>query len=93
MTVLILVLGLPGVLQDVEAFIQRGVTEYGFATFHCSICGKDFNGNKSHCKRHIQMVHQPQTAIQCEVCQKQYKNKETVRAHERSVHGIYRALK
>ena len=56
--------------------------------FSCRICGKNF-GQKKHCKRHIVNAHINTVPSFCEVCQKNYKNIDTLRTHQRIAHGIY----
>ena len=56
--------------------------------FSCRICGKNF-GQKKHCKRHIVNAHINTVPSFCEVCQKNYKNIDTLRTHQRIAHGLY----
>jgi len=56
--------------------------------FSCRICGKNF-GQKKHCKRHIVNAHINTVPSWCEVCQKNYKNIDTLRTHQRIAHGLY----
>lgn len=57
----------------------------------CTLCQRDFT-QKGHCKRHILAVHNAtdQMTILCQVCRNPFKNRDSLRTHERKTHGIYR---
>ena len=59
--------------------------------FTCALCGKAFGIRKHHCRRHIKNSHKKTgKALDCDVCQKSYKNCDSLRHHERTSHGIYK---
>ena len=56
----------------------------------CSLCNREFT-QKGHCKRHILAVHcTEQMAMTCGVCNNNFKNRDSLRTHERKAHGLYR---
>jgi len=59
--------------------------------FTCALCGKGFGVNKHHCRRHIKNFHRkPDISLSCNVCQKSYKNYDSLRHHQRTSHGLYK---
>ena len=54
--------------------------------FTCQLCGKSFKKN-AHVKTHIENVHAGEQ-VQCGVCKKLLKNKETLITHSRVQHGL-----
>eukprot|EP00092_Neocalanus_flemingeri_P037136 GFUD01040424.1.p1 GENE.GFUD01040424.1~~GFUD01040424.1.p1 ORF type:complete len:329 (+),score=97.53 GFUD01040424.1:162-1148(+) len=59
--------------------------------FTCALCGKGFGLNKRHCRRHIKNFHnQTGAVLACDICQKCYKNKDSLRHHQRTTHGLYK---
>ena len=59
--------------------------------FTCALCGKGFGVNKHHCRRHIKNFHKKSDiALSCHVCQKSYKNYDSLRHHQRASHGLYK---
>ena len=76
-------------LQCTEDKILDNIVEDPLG-FKCGLCGRGFGSNKSHCKRHIKNVHSKTTsALFCDFCQKNYKNYDTLKAHQRVTHGVY----
>jgi len=73
-------------LEDVSSFITIGYNEAGLKMFTCQMCGKSFKKN-AHVKRHIENVHTG-AQVQCGVCNKILKNKETLFTHSRVQHGL-----
>ena len=56
----------------------------------CCVCGRDFL-QKSDAKRHILSVHSTvKQQVQCDYCQLILKNKNSLNAHLRAQHGIYK---
>ena len=59
--------------------------------FTCALCGKGFGVNKHHCRRHIKNFHRKHDiSLSCNVCQKSYKNYDSLRHHQRTSHGLYK---
>jgi len=59
--------------------------------YTCALCGKGFGINKNHCRRHIKNFHdQSSVIVTCEICKKCYKNKDSLRHHQRTTHGLYK---
>ena len=59
--------------------------------FTCALCGKGFGVNKHHCRRHIKNFHRKNDiSLSCNVCQKSYKNYDSLRHHQRTSHGLYK---
>ena len=59
--------------------------------FTCALCGKGFGVNKHHCRRHIKNFHKKDDiGLCCDVCQKSYKNYDSLRHHQRASHGLYK---
>ena len=72
--------------MDSRDYITIGYNEYGLKMFTCHICGKSFKKN-AHVKTHIENVHMGEQ-VQCSVCNKFLKNRETLIKHSRVQHGI-----
>jgi len=59
--------------------------------YTCALCGKGFGVNKNHCRRHIKNFHdQSNVMVSCDICKKCYKNKDSLRHHQRTSHGLYK---
>ena len=59
--------------------------------YTCALCGKGFGVNKHHCRRHIKNFHKKNDiALSCDVCQKSYKNYDSLQHHQRASHGLYK---
>eukprot|EP00092_Neocalanus_flemingeri_P072033 GFUD01088583.1.p1 GENE.GFUD01088583.1~~GFUD01088583.1.p1 ORF type:complete len:248 (-),score=67.47 GFUD01088583.1:142-885(-) len=72
-------------LANIESFISEG--EGGFT---CELCGKCLGKFRQSCKRHIKLVHMNQgTKIKCDRCDQLFKNRESLKTHERKWHNIY----
>ena len=79
---------LPGTglnMENIEAFISEG--DRGFT---CDLCGKCLGKFRQSCKRHIKLVHLNHgTKIKCGSCDQLFKNRESLKTHERIRHNIY----
>merc|ERR1712183_314315 len=73
-------------LLDHSSFISVGYNEAGKKLFTCQMCGKSFKKN-AHVKTHIENVHDG-AQVQCGVCNKVLKNRETLITHSRVQHGL-----
>ena len=59
--------------------------------FTCGLCGKGFGVNRHHCRRHIKNSHKQVTEVlSCDYCQRTYKNKDSLKDHQRKNHGLYK---
>ena len=72
--------------MDSSNYITIGYNEHGIKMFTCQICGKSFKKN-AHVKTHIENVHTGEQ-VQCGVCKKYLKNRETLVTHSRVQHGL-----
>ena len=73
-------------MLDPSSFITVGYNEAGLKMFTCKMCGKSFKKN-AHVKTHIENVHDG-AQVQCGVCNKVMKNRETLITHSRVQHGL-----
>jgi len=72
-------------MANIESFISEG--EKGFI---CELCGKCLGKFRQSCKRHIKLVHMNQgNKIKCGSCDQLFKNRESLKTHERKWHNIY----
>jgi len=73
---------------------NKGMNNYILRTetgYTCIECGKEFS-DQSNCRRHVKNYHNKSnvSAIICEICQKCYKNHDSLRHHQRATHGLYK---
>jgi len=61
------------------------------AGFSCAECGKGFS-DQSNCRRHVKNFHNKSNiyTLICNLCQKSYKNNDSLRHHQRATHGLYK---
>jgi len=71
--------------SNIESYISEGPSGYT-----CQLCGKCLGKFKQSCKRHIKLVHMNiGTKLQCGNCDLLFKNRESLKTHERLKHNIY----
>ena len=74
--------------EDINQLILNDSSGLGYT---CALCGKCFGLNKHHCRRHIKNFHKKfNSKLECEVCNKAYKNYDSLRHHQRASHGLYK---
>jgi len=71
---------------DTSSHITVGYNEAGMKMFTCQMCGKSFKKN-AHVKTHIENVHTGEQ-VQCGVCSKFLKNKQSLLTHCSVQHGL-----
>jgi hypothetical protein len=70
---------------------KRG--KIGEDEFHCTKCEKSYQYLRA-LKRHEKNIHgQYAHAVSCELCQKVFKNVETLRSHMHQKHSVTRSFK
>ena len=81
---------IPGVPNQNENINDQILEDPAGLGHTCALCGKGFGANRNHCRRHIKNYHnQSSTMLACDICQKCYKNKDSLRHHQRTTHGLY----
>jgi len=79
-------MGVEGNKGSVNELLQQITTEEGRSAWKCLICGKDFL-TKGNVGRHIETMHYEAPTLECEVCGKVLKNKNSYQNHMYIVHG------
>ena len=80
--------------KSINFSFSSGITNYVIRTdagFTCAECGKEFS-DQSNCRRHVKNYHNKSniSALICNLCQKTYKNHDSLRHHQRATHGLYK---
>jgi len=79
-------LGVEGNKGTVNELLLQITTEEGRSAWKCLVCGKDFL-TKGNVGRHIETMHYEAPTLECEVCCKVLKNKNSYQNHMYIVHG------
>ena len=74
-----------GFLTDLDAEIASLLVSIGGGVWQCAECGKQ--GNKGDLKRHIEAKHMLNTKIECQVCGKCAKTRDSLRKHMKAEHS------
>ena len=79
--------GVPNQNENINDQILEDPAGLGYT---CTLCGKGFGANRNHCRSYIKNYHnQSTTMLACDICKKCYKNKDSLRHHQRTTHGLY----
>ena len=71
---------------EIDEKCEQVLTQDGGRAWRCLCCGKEF-GAKSSCTRHIETLHYATPSLNCELCGKVLKNKNSHQNHMIMVHG------
>ena len=83
-------LSIPGDPNDNNKINDQILEDPTGLGFTCALCGKGFGLNRNHCRRHIKNIHsQSNSMLPSDLCKKCYKNKDSLRHHQRTTHGLY----
>jgi len=78
--------GMDGNKGEIDEKCEPVMTQDGGRAWRCLCCGKEF-GAKSSCTRHIETLHYATPSLNCELCGKVLKNKNSHQNHMIMVHG------
>jgi len=73
---------------------SKGIHNYMIKTdagYICTECGKEFS-DQSNCRRHVKNFHNKSniSSLICNLCQRTYKNHDSLRHHQRATHSLYK---